>query len=174
MADTTNAREMRLWYNSQFFLHNYRGMVAATHPPRPADASDAGRAYMLDFGIRAFGPKSFSKMSRHLREKLRPMNSAALDFRAAQNGQAIGPRGGPWFSFIDDFPTWRITLISPLHGRTIGFPEDIDVNIRATRSPAHLNVTFGHVGVNQNVPSRPLQTNPAFWRRGAYEGIVAR
>ena len=140
-------------------------MVTSNHLSPPSDALDVWAPYMRTFGIRMCNPAAYAASAFPLRGTLWALDSAALDFRAAQNVVAMVPRDGRWFSIVDDHTKGKLVFTSPLQGRTLVLPVDIFVGIRASWSPAHMAIRFENDGASRKISPTPLRNFPSIWRR---------
>ena len=104
-----------------------------------------------------------------MREKTWKMDSAALDFRAAQDFDALVPRDGPWYSNDCGDLIGDVHLVSPLGGGPLGLPTAVTVAIRASWSPAHMNIVIRNNGVRQKIAFRPVKDRVSYWYGINYE-----
>ena len=97
------------------------------------------------------------------------MDSAALDFRAAQDPEALAPRDGPRYSSDVGNLVGDVHLVSPLDGSSLGLPTTLSVTIRVSWAPAHLNIVFVNNGVRQKIAFRPVKERVSYWYGIDYE-----
>ena len=153
-------------------LHTFRGLVANVSLKQPADAREAGRVFMCNFGLKLFRPVALASLACPLTEKHWHLCSRALDFRAAQYEQDMAPRDGPWFSNHEVALQGAMTLTSPIEANTLGLPTEIFVTMRASWAPAHCAIRFENDEAIQKISFRRWHGEATHWKTGTYDSSV--
>ena len=118
---------------------------------------------MFTFGLRLFHPTAYAIFSCPLRDRTWKIDTTALDYRAAQEPEALVPRDGLWYSSESELLAGDLVLVSPLEGASLGLPTTLSVSIRVSWHPAHLNVSFVTNAVHQKVSFRPVKDRSCHW-----------
>ena len=106
-------------------LHTFRGLVADSDLKQPADARARQGTLPCATSGCDFRSDRLGFFSRPMARELWRLSSDALDFRAAQNEDAVIPRGGPWYSRWGNSICGTMRLASPMGENSVGLPGEI-------------------------------------------------